>query len=144
MIDTIQNIIQPLLTEYIGLLILGVITWAMSKLPTRLRLDIEQRHRDALHRAIDTGIGLVFDSLQKHPGVAVPDMAVTQIIKYVRASVPDALERLAPSQAQLEAMARAKLARAIDTAIGRDRLAEALQQAKPDDGWRAPHVPVQP
>ena len=134
MIDIIQNIVQPLLTEYIGLLILGVITWAMSKLPARLRLDIEQRHRDALHRALDTGIGLVFDSMQRHPAVAVPDMAVTKIIEYVRASVPDAIERLAPSQQHLEAMARAKLAKAINDAIGKPA----------DDGWRAPQVPVTP
>lgn len=129
MIDIIEGIVRPLLTEYIGLLILGVLTWAMSKLPARLRLDIEQRHRDALHRALDTGIGLVFDSMQRHPAVAVPDMAVTKIIDYVRASVPDAIERLAPSQAHLEAMARAKLAKAIDEAIGRDRLTEALKDA---------------
>lgn len=129
MIDTIQNIVQPLLTEYSEELILALLMWLMRKLPARLRLDIEQRHRDALHRALDTGIGLVFDTVQRHPSVAVPDMAVTKILDYVRASVPDALERLAPSQAHLEAMARAKLAKAINDAIGRDPLAEALRDS---------------
>ena len=134
MLEIVENIVRPLLTEYIGLLILGVLTWAMSKLPARLRLDIEQRHRDALHRALDTGIGLAFDTLQKHPGVAVPDLAVTTILDYVRKSVPDAIKNLGPSQAHLEAMARAKLAKAIN---------DAIASAKPaDDGWRAPRVPL--
>ena len=134
MIDIIQNIVQPLLTEYIGAVILAILTWALAKLPARLRLDIEQRHRDALHRALDTGIGLAFDALQKHPGVAVPDMAVTTILDYVRKSVPDAIKNLGPSQAHLEDMVRAKLARAIN---------DAIASAKPaDDGWRAPTVPL--
>lgn len=134
MLDIIENIVRPLLTEYIGLLIMGGAAWVLRKLPARLRLDIEQRHRDALHRAIDTGIGLAFDALQKHPGVAVPDMAVTTILDYVRKSVPDAIKNLGPSQAHLEEMARAKLAKAIN---------DAIATAKPaDDGWRAPRVPL--
>ena len=134
MIDIIQNIVQPLLTEYAVLLVLGVVGWVMRRLPARMRLDIEKRHRDALHRAIDTGIGLAFDALQKHPGVAVPDMAVTTILDYVRKSVPDAIKNLGPSQAHLEEMARAKLAKAIN---------DAIASAKPaEDGWRAPRVPL--
>lgn len=129
MIDSLQNIIQPLLTEYVGLLILAIIGWFMRLLPAKWRVEIEARHREALHRAIDTGIGLVIDTMQKHPTVAAPDMAIGQIVDYVRNSVPDAIKRLGPSQAQIEKMARAKLQRAIDEAIGRDRLGEALADA---------------
>lgn len=81
------------------------------------------------HRALDTGVGLVIDALQTHPALAVPDRAVSEIAGYVHRSVPDALRRLAPSQAQLEAMARATLQDRVDAMLGRDRLAEALRRA---------------
>lgn len=128
-IDSIQSIIQPILVELLLTMILLAAGWLMRRLPERVRLDIEARHREALHRALDTGVGLVIDTLQKHPAVAVPDRAVSEIAGYVHRSVPDALRRLAPSQAQLEAMARAKLQERVDAILGRDRLTEALQQA---------------
>ena len=129
MIDMIQSIVQPILVELLLTMILLAAGWLMRRLPERMRLDIEARHREALHRALDTGVGLVIDTLQKHPAVAVPDRAVSEIAGYVHRSVPDALRRLAPSQAQLEAMARAKLQERVDAILGRDRLTEALQRA---------------
>lgn len=129
MIDMIQNIVQPILVELLLTTILLATGWLMRRLPERMRLDIEARHREALHRALDTGVGLVIDTLQKHPAVAVPDRAVAEIAGYVHRSVPDALRRLAPSQAQLEKMARAKLQERVDAILGRDRLTEALQRA---------------
>lgn len=124
-IDTLQSIIVDLLL----MLVLAIIGWAVSFLPARFRLDIEARHRDALHKALDTGVGLAIDTLQKHPAVAGPDMAIGAVLDYVDRSVPDALRKLAPSRAQLEQMARAKLQRQVDAMIGRDRLTEALRQA---------------
>lgn len=132
MIDMIQNIVQPILVELLLTMILLAAGWLMRRLPERMRLDIEARHREALHRALDTGVGLVIDTLQKHPAVAVPDRAVSEIAGYVHRSVPDALRRLAPSQAQLEAMARAKLQERVDAVLGRDRLTEALRRAGAD------------
>lgn len=129
MIDSIQNIVQPIIVELLLGAILAVIAWAMRLLPERLRVDVEARHRDALHRALDTAVGLVIDTLQRHPSVAVPDAAVTQVIRYVKGSVPDAIKRLGPSQAQLEAMATAKLQSKVDEIMGRDKLAAALQRA---------------
>lgn len=128
MIDMIQNIVQPILVELLLTTILLAASWLMRRLPERMRLDIEARHREALHRALDTGVGLVIDTLQKHPTIAVPDRAVSEIAGYVHQSVPDALRRLAPSQAQLETMARAKLQERVDAILGRDRLTEALNR----------------
>lgn len=128
MIDMIQNIVQPILVELLLTTILLAASWLMRRLPERMRLDIEARHREALHRALDTGVGLVIDTLQKHPAVAVPDRAVAEIAGYVHRSVPDALRRLAPSQAQLEAMARAKLQEHMEALTSRDRLVDALNQ----------------
>lgn len=129
MIDIIQNIAQPIIVDLLLTLILAIIAWLMRKLPERWRLDIEARHREALHKALDTGIGLAIDTMQKHPTIAAPDMAIGTVLDYVERSVPDALRRLAPSRAHLEDMARAKLQQQVDAIMGRDRLAESLKQA---------------
>ena len=93
-IDSLQNVLQPIITDLLLFLILGAIGWLMRRLPEKWRMDIEAKHRDALHQALDTGVGLLIDTLQKHPGVMVPDMAAGQIVDYVRRSVPGAIRKL--------------------------------------------------
>lgn len=132
MIDSIQNIIQPIVVELLLTLILAVLAWFLRLLPERFRVDIEAKHRAALHSALDTGVGLLIDTMQKHPTIAAPDMAIGTVLDYVERSVPDAIRRLGPSRAQLEDMARAKLQQQVDAVLGRDRLAEALRQAGVD------------
>lgn len=132
MIDSIQSIIQPILVDLLLTLILAVLAWFLRLLPERFRVDIEAKHRAALHSAIDTGVGLLIDTMQKHPTIAAPDMAIGTVLDYVERSVPDAIRRLGPSRAQLEDMARAKLQQQVDAVLGRDRLAEALRQAGVD------------
>ena len=129
MIDAIQNVLQPLLADYLAWALMGVLAWFLRWLPAKWRVEVEARHREALHRALNTGIGLVIDTIQKDPRIAVPDAAVGRIVGYVKASVPGAIRRLGPSQEMLETMARAKLQAELDAAFGRDRLAEALKDA---------------
>ena len=131
-IDSIQSIIQPILVELLLTLILAVLAWFLRLLPERFRVDIEAKHRAALHSAIDTGVGLLIDTMQKHPTIAAPDLAIGTVLDYVERSVPDAIRRLGPSRAQLEDMARAKLQQQVDAVLGRDRLAEALRGAGVD------------
>lgn len=132
MIDSIQSIIQPILVELLLTLILAVLAWFLRLLPERFRVDIEAKHRAALHSALDTGVGLLIDTMQKHPTIAAPDMAIGTVLDYVERSVPDAIRRLGPSRAQLEDMARAKLQHQVDAVLGRDRLTEALKNAGAD------------
>lgn len=131
-IDSIQGIVQPVIVDLLLAATLGTIAWFMRKLPERWRIDIEAKHRDALHSALNTGVGLVIDTVQKHPGVLAPDLATTKIVDYVNRSVPDALKKLGPSRAQLEEMAQAKLQQQVDALLNRDRLAEALRSAGVD------------
>ena len=128
-LDSIQSIIQPILVELLLTLILAVLAWFLRLLPERFRVDIEAKHRAALHSAIDTGVGLLIDTMQKHPTIAAPDMAIGTVLDYVERSVPDAIRKLGPSRAQLEDMARSKLQQQVDVVLGRDRLAEALGNA---------------
>lgn len=128
-LDSIQSVIQPILVELLLTLILAVLAWFLRLLPERFRVDIEAKHRAALHSAIDTGVGLLIDTMQKHPTIAAPDMAIGTVLDYVERSVPSAIRNLGPSRAHLEDMARAKLAQKVDAIMGRDRLSEALVQA---------------
>lgn len=132
MIDSIQNIVQAELAYWLttGLLTVfgGILAFLNRNRAEKDRLEIEQKHREALHKAINTGIGLAFDTIQKHPAIAPTDQAIGLIIQYVENSVPDALRHLAPSRAHLEAMARAKLTQQLDSITGRDRLSDALGQ----------------
>ena len=129
MIDSLQSVLQPVIVDLLMFVILALAGWVMSKLPEKWRVEIEAKHREALHKALDTGIGLLIDTAQKHPAVAGPDMALDTVLDYVERSVPDAIKRLGPSRKQLEDMARAKLQQRVDAVMGRDRLAEALKQA---------------
>lgn len=127
-IDSIQNILQPIIVDYAVWLILSGLAWFFRHLPECWQIEIEAKHRDALHSALNTGVGLAIDALQRQPSIAGPDRAASEIVSYVRRSVPGALRRLGPSQEQLEQMARAKLQERLDVIIGRDRLTEALQR----------------
>ncbi len=129
MIASIQSILAPIVADYLAFLILGIVGFFLRNLPAKWRLEVEQKHRDALHKALLTGVNLAVDTLQLHPAVATHDKAIAVAVDYVKGSVPDALKRLAPSQEQLEAMARAKLQEKLDAALGRDRLSEALREA---------------
>ena len=127
--DTIQSIVQPILVDYAVLLLAGGAAWFFRFLPAKWRLDVESKHREALHKALNTGVGLMLDTIQLHPGIAAADLTVSQVVQYVKNSVPDALKKLGPSEAQLVDMARSKLQQKIDEVAGRDRLSEALARA---------------
>lgn len=129
MYDAIQNVLQPVIVDYLLWLLIPALAWVFRWVPERFRLDVESRHREALHKAVDTAVGLIFDTVQKHPSVAIPDVVISKGIGYITGSVPDAIKRLGPSQAQIELMLRSKLQVALDEALGRDRLAEALKKA---------------
>lgn len=120
--QTIIDAALPHLLELIGVALTGVITWAAARLRSKWGIDIEARHREALHAALMTGARLAIDrklDLQA---------AVQLTIAHVTGSVPDAVARLQPSRAVLENLARAKLQEAAQV-VGSDRLTEALRRA---------------
>lgn len=127
--DTLQSILQPIIVDYAVFIFMGGAAWFFRFLPSKWRLEVEARHREALHKAINTGVGLALDTIQLHPAVATADLTVTQVVNYVKRSVPDALKKLGPSEAQLVDMARSKIQERVDAVIGRDRLSEALVSA---------------
>ena len=132
MLDAIQTTLQPVIVETLATLVLAAIAWLMRKLPEQMRMQIEEKHRQALHSALETGVGYAFDALEAalrtNPTVAAGDAAIGTVLDYVQRSVPDAIKRLGPSQSMLQAMARAKINEALARA-GLDPLTSALQAA---------------
>lgn len=101
--------VTPLLIDLLALVLMAALTWAAAWGKRKFGIDIEAKHRDALHSALMTGARLAAARQLTGPG------ALQLIMDYVRKSVPDALATLAPSQAVLTDLADAKLQEALGT-----------------------------
>lgn len=108
MLAQIYAALLPLILTAIGGILSYVIGRAAEAARARWGIEIEARHREALHSALMTGIqaalgrGLV--------GQAAIDAATV----YAAQSVPDALARLDPDSGVLAELARSKLRAALD------------------------------
>lgn len=101
--NDIINSITPHLVEILGLILTAVIGWAATKASAKWGLEIEEKHRIALHSALMTGARL---ALAKQLTVAA---AVDLILGYAKTSVPGALKKLNPPRSVLENLAKSKL-----------------------------------
>lgn len=114
--------VTPLLIDLLAIVLMAALTWAAAWGKRKFGIDIEAKHRDALHSALMTGARLAAARQLTGPG------ALQLITDYVRKSVPDALATLAPSQAVLTDLADAKLQEALGTkAPGLNQLFNAMQ-----------------
>ncbi len=95
--------VQRYALEVVGLALTAVIGFAANKARQKWGLDIEEKHRLALHQALMTAARL---ALAKQLTVAV---AVDLMLDYAKQSVPDAIRKLNPPQAVIENLAKAKL-----------------------------------
>lgn len=108
MLHEIWDAVAPHVLETIGALITLLLGWLTMQARARWGIEIEARHRDALHSAMMTGAQLALD------GQLSGDAAKRLVMDYVRASVPDAIRALAASDGILMRMAEAKLAAQAD------------------------------
>lgn len=98
--------IAPSLLEISGVVVAGAIGWAATYAKRKWGLEIEAKHRDALHSAIMTGVQ---SALTKGlTGLSAQSYA----IEYAKRSVDDAIKALKPGPAILSDLARAKLEQA--------------------------------
>lgn len=116
--QTILNAVIPQLLEIFALILAAVLTWAAAKAKAKFGIDIEARHRDALHSAIMTGVRLALANGMSKEAV------VTAALDHARLSVPDAINALGAGKTVLINIAEAKMQEAAG-----DALAEALRKA---------------
>lgn len=136
MLESIENIVTPVIAEVAITGFLAIIAWFNRRLPEKHRLENEAKHRAAFKEAIDTGVGLIFDMIERAPAVASFDAVVREGIEtakaYVRRSVPDAIGVLLPPMDVIEDQLRSKLQKEITKRIPGlevDRLSELLRGA---------------
>lgn len=118
-VGTTWGALMPPILEITSIILLAALTWAAAWAKRKFGIDIEAKHRDALHSALMSGAQLA--AARQLTGNA----AVALILDYVRKSVPDALAKLSPNLAILTDLAEAKLQQ-----TSADRLREALAAAR--------------
>ncbi len=95
--------LTPGLLDLAGVVLTALIGLAAVRFQRWTGIQIEARHREALHSAIMTAARVaVARGLTR-------DVATEFVAAYVRASVPDALKRLSPSAETLEGLIGSKL-----------------------------------
>ena len=102
--DAFITALTPHLLELIAAVATIIIGWLAAKARARWGIEIEARHREALHSALMTGVR---HALAR--GLQEREAAAEAAVNYVRTSVPDALRALRPGPQQLVEMAEAKL-----------------------------------
>jgi hypothetical protein len=103
-IDALLAALAPHLLELIAALATAIIGWLAAQAKARWGLEIEARHREALHSALMTGVRHALSE-----GVQGRTAITRAAVGYVRVSVPDALAALKPGPGQLTDMAEATL-----------------------------------
>jgi len=124
----IQSILQPIIVDLLVWGVVSVVGVIASGLPGFLRRRVEAVDRQAIYHAVDTVTTLLFAAVRKQPAAAVTDAAISAAARGVLDKMPGVVRRLAPTQAAVEDMIRARLQERLDAALGRDRLAEELRR----------------
>lgn len=105
MLDQILAALVPHLLELVALALTGLIAFAAQRFAAWTGIQIEARHREALHSAIMTGIRAALER------GSTPDGAVASAVDYAReVGAPDAVSALKATAEGLAQLARAKLA----------------------------------
>lgn len=94
---------QPYALEVFGLGLSAVIGWAAVRIGRKTGLEIEEKHRLALHTALMTAARLAL--AKQLTGAAAIELA----LDYAKRSVPDAIRKLNPPQAVIESLAKSKI-----------------------------------
>jgi hypothetical protein len=105
-LSTVWIAIQPIMPSLLGIVITLIVAQVAVAARKLFKIDIEARHREALHTALETAAQLALDRK------LTAQSAINLIIGYVQQSVPDAIKALKPNETVLENLARAKLAKA--------------------------------
>ncbi|MFC3628182.1 hypothetical protein ACFOM8_01845 [Paracoccus angustae] len=101
--DDLFNAAAPHLLEIAGLLLTAIIGWAANTARRKWGIDIEAKYQSDLHTALTTAARLAL--AKQMTGAAAIDL----ILDYAKRSVPDALNKLNPSQAVIENLAKSKI-----------------------------------
>lgn len=104
--------IQPTLLTILAALATGIIGFVAQATHQKAIVDLEAGHRDAIHTAIQTGLGLAlsrFGEFLTSKPVDTKNSIINTVIAYVAKSVPDALKHFGMDDVHLSNMIESKL-----------------------------------
>lgn len=118
-LQTILGAVEPYLLELIAMLVGTIIARAATTASTRWGLDIEQRHRDALHSAVMSAVRAavgrgIYIAPDGEPCIGDDDCSddlFDDTIDYVKKSVPDAVRALRPTDDVIRTLAASAITR---------------------------------
>lgn len=97
--------LQPLMVEAISIVVGAAILYVANLIRQKTGLEVEARHREALHSALMSG---VMAGLRAGPDAA-RDVLIDRAVAYAKSSVPDAIRKLGPKDFVLRQLAEAKV-----------------------------------
>lgn len=101
---------SPVILQVAGTSLAAFLAWAANTARRRYGIEIEARHREALHSAIMSGIRLALArGLDEKK-------AISAAIRHAQASTPDAVAALKPGSGVLETIAEAKISEVLRSA----------------------------
>ena len=120
-IGGLWSAVRPIIADLIGIGIAALIAYLATLLRTKFGIEIEARHREALHSAAVTGVNMALGQLGgKVEGLTidVKNKIIADAMTYVIKSVPDAIKffELDQKADALRDILKAKLASAIGPA----------------------------
>lgn len=114
-LNTLFDQLQPVILEAVSVIVGAAILWVANLFRLKTGLEIEARHRAALHSAIMSGVR----AAMKDGVPAGRDALIDSAVAYVRESVPDAMRRLGPKESVLRQLAEGYVSEALDKLRGR-------------------------
>lgn len=105
------DLFQPYLLDAVGVIVGAVLLFLSRQANAKLGLDIEDKHRQALHSAIMTGVRVALK------GGHADDAINSAAIDYAEKSVPDAIKALKPSTTVMRDLAESKLVEVLGMTI---------------------------
>jgi hypothetical protein len=108
MFDTIMTLLAPHLADIVGVIVTALLTVIAAQVKARTGSELDARAREALHSALTTGAMLALARYGRASGIH-QDAMIKEAVSYAKASVPDAIARLAPMGSVLADLATAKI-----------------------------------
>lgn len=99
--ETLFEQLQPVMLEAISVVLMAAIVYVTNLVRKKTGLEIEARHREALHSALMTGV----QSAIKDGPQAAKSQIIEEAVAYARFSVPKAIAQLGPDNFLLRKIA---------------------------------------
>ena len=109
--NEILNAATPAIVTLFGFALTYIINSAADTLKAKTGIEIEAKHRDAIHSAAMSAVNVAL-----HEGLS-PEEMLERGTAYMKRSVPDAIRHFTPSDEQLRAMVKAKAEQVIGRAL---------------------------